>query len=318
MTGLVATSVRRSLAAHCAVFFRDRVTPFTGVEVREEALVGALDLDAAFRELLQQPVGNAGDLRLALDDFPEHHPVAGGQLGAQHRLIHPTQRPLEPLQRPGIKCEPAPVDGLHLRGDHHMGMQLRIIQPARGLAEHCDRQALRLRVQPGAVRADPGRGPEPFDTVHHCPDCDVMTRSEAVVARQRPPHRQRLRRRQRRIEPGHRPHHTTRRRHPIHERRPQRCPTVRVPALEQGSQILSRDLTSEAEQRRLASGPVAGFFTVGLGQIPRVVGRSRHRGVRVQRRHPQHDDSHEPAGTCLSLLPRESNQKVCSISGPTR
>lgn len=107
----------------------------------------------------------------------------------------------------------------------------------RGLPEHCDRQALRLGMQPGTVGADPCRGPEPFNTVHHRPDCGVMTLGEAVVARQRPPHRQRLRCRQRRIEAGHRPHQATRRRHPIHERRPQRCPTVWVPAFEQGLQV---------------------------------------------------------------------------------
>ena len=104
MTGLVTASVRSSLAAHRAVFLRDRVTTLTAVEVSEQSLVGALDLDGAFRELLQQPLGHPGDLRLALHDLTEHHPVAGGQLGAQHRLIQPTQRPLEPLQRPGIQA----------------------------------------------------------------------------------------------------------------------------------------------------------------------------------------------------------------------
>lgn len=69
-----------------------------------------------------------------------------------------------------------------------------------------------------------------------------------------------------------------------------------------------------ATPTRLSSSPTTSPRT------PRVLTQSgaQHRGVRVQRRHPQHDDSHEPAGTCLSLLPRESNQKVCSISGPTR
>ena len=63
----------------------------------------------------------AGDLGL-----PVHHrlpgdPVAVGEFGAQHRLVQAAQHPLMPLQEPGIQRQPAPVDGLHLGGNHGVG-----------------------------------------------------------------------------------------------------------------------------------------------------------------------------------------------------
>ena len=60
---------------------------------------------------------------------PERDAVAGGELGAQHRLIQPTERPLEALQHAGVERQPATVLGLHLGRDHHMGVQLRVIEP---------------------------------------------------------------------------------------------------------------------------------------------------------------------------------------------
>ena len=53
--------------------------------------------------------------------------------------------------------------------------------------------------------------------------------------------------------------------------------------------------------RRLGPGPHARLFTVGLREIARVVGSGHSRPRRVQRRHPDHDRSHQSAGTCLNF-----------------
>ena len=62
-----------------------------------------------------------------------------------------------------------------------MRMQLRVVETARGLAEHCHRQALALGVEPVPVGADAGGGPVLFDTAHHRPDRDVMTLRQSLI-----------------------------------------------------------------------------------------------------------------------------------------
>ena len=56
-----------------------------------------------------------------------------GQLVAQHRLVQAAEHPLMLLQIAGIERHPAALGGLHLRRDHGMGMDLRVIGPRRRL-----------------------------------------------------------------------------------------------------------------------------------------------------------------------------------------
>ena len=57
-----------------------------------------VDLGGALGEHLQQLGGAAGDLGLTVDDRPPRHPVAVGQLGAQHRLVQAAEGPLLPFR----------------------------------------------------------------------------------------------------------------------------------------------------------------------------------------------------------------------------
>ena len=224
VAGLAQPGVRRRLPFQRGPFEPRRVATLTLAELVHLHRQRVVHLGSPFRELLQQLGRDAGDLGLAVHDLTEGDAVAVGELGPQHRLIQPAQRPLMLLQHPGIQREPAAVDGLHLGRDHQMGVQLRIIQPGRRLPERPHRQPLRIGMQPAAVRTDPGRRPEPLQIVDHRPHGDVVTLGQAGVAGQRPPHRQRLRRRHRRIKPGHRPHHPTIRQRPIAQREPERRP----------------------------------------------------------------------------------------------
>ena len=62
-------------------------------------------------------------------------------------------------------------------------------------------------MQAATFRTDPGGRSVPFDMIQHGLDGDVMTLRVSLVAGQRPQHTDRLRRRERRVEPGDRPDH---------------------------------------------------------------------------------------------------------------
>ena len=139
-------------------------------------------------------------------------PKRCGQLGPQDRLVEAAEHPLVPLQVAGVERQPATVGGLDLGGDHGVGVDLRVIGPRRRLTERRHRQPAAC---PGAAGApferirvvDPNRS----RCVERRGDGDVVRLEQPAVAGQRPPHRQRLRRRERRVEPGHRPHAPARR-----------------------------------------------------------------------------------------------------------
>ena len=116
----------------------------------------------------------------------------------------------------------------------------------------------------------------------------VMGRQQARVAGECPPHAHRLRRRERGIEPGHRPHRPAVRCHPVAEHGPERCPRDRVTPLQQQLEVVGLDPPGQAEVDGLAARPHSRLLPRSVGQVLRVVGgrRSRRRGV--QRRHPQH------------------------------
>lgn len=71
--GLAVAGIDRGFAFHRRELEPGRVAAFTGVELGE--LVAHLDTDliGTLRELLEETVGKAGDLGLAVHDRFEHH-----------------------------------------------------------------------------------------------------------------------------------------------------------------------------------------------------------------------------------------------------
>ena len=108
-------------------------------------------------------------------------------------------------------------------------------------------------MQPAAVTADPRRRPEPLQMRQRRRDGDIVSLQEPVVARQRPAHRHRLRRRERRIKPGHRVHHPPISSDAIDERVAEPCPRNRVTALQQGLQVVAPDRARQSETGCLAA-----------------------------------------------------------------
>ena len=72
------------------------------------------------------------------------------------------------------------------------------------LTERGGDQTPRVWMQPCTVGADSGGRSELFEMIQHSLDRDVVTVDEPGVTGQRPQHAHRLRRRQRRVEPGNR------------------------------------------------------------------------------------------------------------------
>ena len=229
-------------------------------------------------------------------------PKRCGELGPQHRLVEAAEHPLVPLQVAGVEGQPAAVGCLDLGRDDGVGVDLRVIGPRGGLAERGHRQPVGVRVQAAAVGADAGRRPEPLQMRQRRGDGDVVGFEEPVVAGERPPHRQRLRRRERRVEPRHRPHHPTVGRVPVQQLAPQRCPRRWVTARQQRLQRVDLDPTRQAEPGRLAARPHTRDLTRRRRQVLGVVLRRRCRRRRVEGRHPQHRPTPHPRprlGTCL-------------------
>ncbi len=98
-----------------------------------------------------------------------------------------------------------------------MGVDLGVVIPRRRLPERGDRQPVTVRVQPPTVVTDPGRRPEPLQMLQRPGDGGVVGGEQPGVAGQRPPHTQRLRGRERGVEPRHRPHQTPVCPTPVHQ-----------------------------------------------------------------------------------------------------
>ena len=231
---------------------------------------------------IEQLVRDTGDLRLPGEDRSPLDPEAVGQLGTQHRLVQAAEHPLMPLQVAGIQGEPATLGGLHLGRDHGVGVDLRVVGPRCRLAERGHRQPLGVGVQPAAVGADPGRRPEPFQMLQRRRHSDIVGFEQPVVTGQRPPHRQRLRRRERGIEPRHRPHHPAVGRVPVEQLPTQRRPRNRVTARQQQLQRLDVDGARQAEPGRLTSRPLPRHLARSGREVLGVVLRRRPRRRRMQ------------------------------------
>jgi hypothetical protein len=92
------------------------------------------------------------------------------------------------LQIAAIQRHPPTISRLHLRRDHRVGVDLRVIRPRRRLAEHRHRETLRVRMQPATVAADPRRRPEPLQVRQRRRHGDIVGFEEAAITRQRPTH----------------------------------------------------------------------------------------------------------------------------------
>ena len=128
--------------------------------------------------------------------------------GTQRGLVQAAEHALAAFQVAGIQRQPAPIRDLDLRRDHRMRVQLRIIGTRRRLPERGHRQPVRRREHPRPVHTNPRRRPEPLHMRQRRRDRLIMHCEDPLVPREGPQHTHGLRRRERRIEPGHRPHHT--------------------------------------------------------------------------------------------------------------
>ena len=189
-----------------------------------------------------------------------------------------------------------------------MGMQLRVIGTARRLAEHRHRQPAGLGMQAAAVGTDARRRRVLLDHRHRCSDCGVVAFGEGVVTGEAPQHRQRLRRRERRVVAGDSSDGVAVLVEAIHQLATEEHAGGRVQARQERFEGLGRHLTGQAESRRLGPGPHTRQLTIGLGEVAGVVGRRCSSPGRVQRRHSDHDHSHLRAGTCLETEERAKRE----------
>ena len=119
---------RRRLRVQGGVLQRVGSPALTLAELGHLHLQRASTWAVRFENCSNNSLGTPAISACPLTISPNATPYRCGELGAEHRLVQPTQRPLMALQHPGIQGQPATVDGLHLRRDHQMGVQLRIIQ----------------------------------------------------------------------------------------------------------------------------------------------------------------------------------------------
>ncbi len=260
------------------------------------------DVVGAFGELVQQLGRDTGDLGLAVDDGIERDAVAGGQLGAQDRLVEVAERLLVSLQHSPVEGVPAAVGGLDLGGDDDVGVELWVVGSARRLAEHANGEPTGLGMEPCPVRADAGGRAVLLDHLDRCVDGSVVALGEAFVAGESPQHRHRLRCRERRVVAGDRLDHVPLLVDAVEQFPTERLPRERVTTQQDRFETVRRDLADEAEVRCLLAGPLAGKLMFVLGEVVAVVGRRCLGGAGEQRRHPDHDRSRPPAGTCLRVI----------------
>ena len=98
------------------------------------------------------------------------------------------------------KAYQRPSRGLNLRRDDCVGVDLRVVGPRGRLTERRDGEAVGIGMQTAAAGEDGVVDPNRSDAERRR-DGDVVGFKEPVVAGQGPPHPQRLRRRERRVEP---------------------------------------------------------------------------------------------------------------------
>ncbi len=151
----------------------------------------------------------------------------------------------------------------------------------------------------GVTDTDAGGGVA-LDVVEHGLHGELVRVEQSGIAGQPPPHRQRLRGRERRVEPGDGTDEPTLAVDPIDERVAELASSRRIVTGEQHFEVIGRDAACQSHRGGAPADPVA--FGIGpvAGQVAGVVARRCRSAVGVDRGHAQHGALPFPlAGTCL-------------------
>jgi hypothetical protein len=266
-----------------------------------EQLGVLLDLAGALGEDLEQLVWHVGDLGLGFDDRSPPHAVAVGELGAQDRLVQPTEGALVVLEVVGVEGVPGAVGGPDLGGEHDVAVDLGVVLPGGRLLEHGHGQALGVGEVAAAVGADPGGAAVALDVVEHGLHGEVVGVEDAGVAGEAPPDRHALGRREGSIETGDGLDELAVAGDPVPERRAEPLAGDRVVAGQDGFEVLDGHGAGETEVVGLAARPAAGGFVAVVGvEVAGVVAGRCGGGPGVDRPHAEHARVLlPPAGTCL-------------------
>jgi hypothetical protein len=154
-----------------------------------------------------------------------------------------------------------------------MGVELGVVLPRGRLLERSHHQPTGIGMLADAVAPHPGGRPVPLQVLEHRPHCNIVRLHHTGIAGEAPPHRHRLGRRERRIEPRHRRDQPALGVIAIHQRPAQPCPRHRVMARQQRLQVLGRHRTRQAQPVRLAAKPLALTIRAVVGQVAGVVAR---------------------------------------------
>ena len=304
------------------------LTVVLGVPPGDQLAVLSFDLDAAFREDVAEFLRDGGEVdEAALLVGPPVDVQTGGQLGPERGVVDPSDGGLVLLEEPGVERQPPPGRVLDLGRDDGVGMELRVDGAGRVLAEQRGGDPTGVDLV-DAVGASPGDRPvvlePPERRVHRCLVSSEHLGPHPRIGGERPQHRDRLRRRERAIEPAGR----------LAAELPSDLrPRGRVAAVEQLTQLRSGDLAFEAERAPPGAPPLsrwlvgvevvvdrtaaqpAGTLLV-LGQARVVVEQLPELLVGRLERLATHHDDHRPHGcpaACPVRYPARANALVCCL-----
>ena len=198
--------IHRRLPGQRGPFPPRRITTLPHPELLDLHGERRVDLHRPLRQHRQQLGRDTGDVGLAVDYRFPRHPEPLPHPGTESGLVQATQHPLVVFQVAGIQRPPPPIHGLDFGGDDGVGVDLRIIRPRRRLPKRRHRQPARLREHPAPVHPYPGCRPEPLQMGERDPNRGIVDLEPGGVAGEGPQDAHRLRRRERRVEPGDRPH----------------------------------------------------------------------------------------------------------------
>ena len=218
------------------------------------------DLRCPLRQDLAHSLRYAGHVgRLFEGPFPGDTETSG-QLGSEGGVVYPADGALLLLEEPGIQRQPPPGRVLHLRCNDGVGVELRVDRPRRVLPEQRSDDAFGVDLV-DAVSSPSSHGTlrlEPAErSINRSVMCGEHLSPHERVGRQRPQRRHRLRRREGGVEPsGRRPT----------EPATQYPGVLRMPALQQRSQIDASDLARQPQRVKTSAPPPAGWL-VGVEVI---------------------------------------------------
>ena len=216
------------------------------------------DVGGPLGERVQELVGGAGDLGLAVDDRLPGDAEGVGELAAQHGLVEGAEHALVAFDVAGVEGQPAAVDSLHLRRDQRVGVELWVVGARGRLAERRHRQAAGVGVEAATVAADARRRAVALEVGERGAYRGVVGVEEAAVAGERPQHRDRLRGGERGVEAGAGRPGAAVGGVSVEQLATQRCPCLWVTAGEQLFELVDGDLSGEAQLVGLLAAPHAG------------------------------------------------------------